>query len=42
MIVSSFSSRIQVATIFVDSLPCSGVSKRLSELKTPLSASMRK
>ena len=26
--VSSFSSRIQVATTFEDSLPCSGVSKR--------------
>jgi hypothetical protein len=33
IIVSSFSSRIQVATIFVDSLPCSDVSRRLSELK---------
>jgi len=42
MIVSSFSSRIQFATSFVDSLPCSGVSKRPSELTTPLPASIRK
>ena len=41
IIVSSFSSRIQVATTFEDSLPCSGVSKRPSELKTPLPASIR-
>jgi hypothetical protein len=39
--VSSFSSRIQLATTFDDSLPCSAVSKRPSELKTPLSASIR-
>jgi len=41
MSLSSFSSRIHVATIFVDSLACSGVSKRLSELKMPLPASIR-
>jgi len=33
--VSNFSSRIHVATTFVDSAPCSGVSKRPSELKMP-------
>jgi hypothetical protein len=42
IIVSSFSSRIHVATNFVDSFPCSGVSKRVSELKMPLPASIRK
>jgi len=31
----------QLATTFVDSVLCSGVSKRLSELKTPFSASIR-
>ena len=30
--LSSFSSRIQLATTFDDSLPCSGVSKRPSRL----------
>ena len=40
IIASSFSSRIQLATIFADSLVCSGVSKMLSELKTPLPASI--
>jgi hypothetical protein len=39
--VSSLSSRIHMATTFVDSVPCSGVSKRPSELKTPLPASIR-
>jgi hypothetical protein len=42
IIVLRFSSRIQVVTIFVESVPCSGVSKRLSELKTLLPASIRK
>src|SRR5687768_5254014 len=36
----SFSSRTHVATSFVDSVPCSVVSKRLIELKMPLPASM--
>jgi hypothetical protein len=40
-IVSSFSSRIHVVTNFVDSTPCSGVSKRPRELKMPLPASIR-
>ena len=37
--VLRFSSRIQPATTFEDSSSCSGVSKRPSELKTPLPAS---
>ena len=39
--VSNFSSWIQVGDDLVDSSPCSGVSKRPSELKTPLPASIR-
>ena len=39
--VSSFSSRTQVEATFVEASPCSGVSKRPSELKTPLPASIR-
>ena len=35
MIVSSFSSRIQLATSFVDSLPCSGVSTVAPVGRTP-------
>ena len=41
IIVSSLSSRIHDATNFDDSRPCSGVSKRPIELKTPLPASIR-
>ena len=41
MSLSSFSSRIQVATSFVDSLACSGVSKRPSQVKMPLPTSTK-
>ena len=39
--VVKFSSVIHFETSFVDSPACSDVSKRPSELRTPLSASMR-